>query len=299
MCWFASPIPRLTIKTPWALAARKKFSAPYPIIPGIDYAGTVEHSESDNFKSGDSVLLTGWGVGEKHSGGFARYARAPAKYLLPLPPGMNAKKAMLCGTAGLTAALCVSALTDSGRLPAGGKVVVSGASGGVGSVAVMLLSRLNYAVSAVSRLSAGDYLHELGATDVITREEMSAQSRPLEKSRWDGAVDCVGGGVLGRILAETNYGGVVAACGLAGDTDLATTVMPFILRGVRLEGVDSVMISLDRRRRAWQLLAETLNDEDYRRINAGNIALSDIPHAADKVLAGESNGRYLVEIGTN
>ena len=124
---------------------------------------------------------------------------------------------------------------------------------------------------------------------------MSAQSRPLEKSRWDGAVDCVGGGVLGRILAETNYGGVVAACGLAGDTDLATTVMPFILRGVRLEGVDSVMISLDRRRRAWQLLAETLNDEDYRRINAGNIALSDIPHAADKVLAGESNGRYLVE----
>ena len=267
-----------------------------PLIPGIDYAGEIVESRAAEFSPGDKVILTGNAVGEKHSGGFSAYAGADARWLVPLPSGMDEKQAMICGTAGLTAALCVLALTDSGHVKDGGKVVVSGASGGVGSVAVRLLSRLNYAVTAISRpaTAVGDYLRALGAAEILPREEMSAASRPLEKSRWDGAVDCVGGAVLARILAEMNYGGVVAACGLAGGADLKTTVMPFILRGVRLDGVDSVMIPRPLRERAWALLAQHLTAEDYTRIGGETATLSQVPDACARVLAGDMNGRILV-----
>ena len=286
----------INYKDALAVTGKGKILRASPLIPGIDYAGVVVESDSEKFAVGDNVALTGWGVGEKHSGGFAEYARARADWLVRLPSTMNDKQAMCCGTAGLTAALCVTALTDSGHLPAGGDVVVSGASGGVGSIAVILLSRLGYKVSAVSREAATDYLKTLGASNILSREEMAADARPLEAARWDGAVDCVGGGVLARLLAETKYGGVVAACGLAGGHQLTTTVMPFILRGVRLDGIDSVMIPLSLRQRAWNLLAQHMTADDYRHIGAAaTLALADVAAACERLLTGEVNGRFLVK----
>lgn len=284
----------INYKDALAVTGKGKILRASPMVPGIDYAGEVVETTADNFAVGDKVLLTGWGVGEKYSGGFAEYARARAGWLLPLPTAMDEKQAMACGTAGLTAALCVVALLDSGHVAAGGEVAVSGASGGVGSVAVMLLSRLGYQVTAVSREEAADYLRELGAKEVLSREEMAADARPLEKARWDGAVDCVGGKVLARLLAETKYGGVVAACGLAGGHDLPTTVMPFILRGVRLDGVDSVMIPAALRRRAWALLAEHMRPDDYQRLVADTVPLEKVSAACARLLTGSVNGRILV-----
>lgn len=284
----------INYKDALAVTGKGKILRASPLIPGIDYAGEVVESGSDAFAVGDRVILTGNAVGEKHSGGYAAYARADADWLVSLPDGMNEQQAMVCGTAGLTAALCVLALHDSGHVAAGGKVVVSGASGGVGSFAVALLSRLGYTVTAGSRAAAADYVRSLGAADIITREELSADARPLEKSRWDGAVDCVGGKVLARILAEMSYGGVVAACGLAGSHELNTTVMPFILRGVRLDGVDSVMIPRALRQRGWELLATQLNEADYARIAGDTVSLSDIVAAGESVLAGDNNGRIVV-----
>ena len=211
-----------------AVTGKGKILRTSPMIPGIDYAGEVVESESEKYRPGDKVLLTGYGVGEKYSGGFAAYARANDSWLLPLPDGMDERQAMICGTAGLTAALCALSLTESGHIPEGGAIVVSGASGGVGSFSVSLLAKMGYAVTAISRPDNEAYLSSLGATAILSREEMSADARPLEKSRWAGAVDCVGGKILARILAEMGYGGVVAACGLAADTGLQTTVMPFI-----------------------------------------------------------------------
>jgi acrylyl-CoA reductase (NADPH) len=286
----------INYKDALAVTGKGKILRSSPIVPGIDYAGEVAASDSPNFAVGDNVLLTGFGVGEKHSGGFAQYARAQAGWLSSLPAGIDARKAMTCGTAGLTAALCVIALRDSGHVPAGGQIAVSGASGGVGSFAVRLLARLGYTVTAVSRLAAADYLYEMGATNVITREEMSADAKPLEKSRWDGAVDTVGGKVLARLLAETNYGGVVAACGLAGGMSLNTTVAPFILRGVRLDGVDSVMIPQQLRAKAWQLLADTLTANDYTRVQNCVVGLDGVIAGGEMVLAGELSGRILVSL---
>lgn len=286
----------INYKDALAVTGKGKILRASPMIPGIDYAGSVTTSDSDEFKVGDSVILTGFAVGEKHSGGFAGVARAQAKWLVPLPAGMSAKQAMVVGTAGLTAGLCVLAVTESGYLPDGGQVVVSGASGGVGSFAVLLLARMGYAVTAVSRPAATEYLTGLGATAVLPREEMSAAARPLEKSRWDAAVDTVGGAVLARILAEMNYGGVVAACGLAGSHELNSTVMPFILRGVRLDGVDSVMIPRAKRERAWSLIAKHLREADYETITAQTVGLDGIAAAAEKVLAGDFNGRILVDL---
>lgn len=264
-----------------------------PIIPGIDYAGEVVEGGGE-FKPGDKVVLTGHAVGEKYSGGYAAYARANPDWLLPLPAGLDEKQAMICGTAGLTAALCVLAVHESGYVKSGNDIVVSGASGGVGSFAVALLSRLGYQVSAVSREAAQEYLQTLGAKTLLSREEMAAPARPLEKARWHGAVDCVGGTMLARILAETGYGGVVAACGLAGGHKLETTVMPFILRGVRLDGVDSVAAPRALRERAWKLLAETLQAVDYETIHSETVTLPQTPEACEQVLKGDFNGRLLV-----
>ena len=273
---------------------KNKILRAFPIIPGVDYSGEVAASASAQYKTGDKVLMHGRQCGEKFSGGYATFARARAEDLVPTPANLNDKHAMLAGTAGATAALCVIALRESGHVKDGGAVVVSGASGGVGSFAVMLLAKLGYETHAVSRPAAADYLKDLGATNIIHREEMSADCRPLEKQRWHGGVDTVGGKVLARMLAETHYGGVVAACGLAGGFDLPTTVMPFILRGVRLDGVDSVAIPQPLRLRAWQLLADTLAGGDYEKVLAGECALADTPAAAEKILSGEISGRFLV-----
>lgn len=283
----------INYKDALAVTGKGKILRGSPVVPGIDYAGEALN-DGGNIKAGDKVVLTGQGVGEKYSGGFAAYARAKPAWLLPLPAGMDERQAMLCGTAGITAALCVLALKESNHVQEGGNVVVSGASGGVGSFAVALLARANYQVTAISRPEAAEYLRTLGAQEVLPRAEMSAAARPLEAARWHGAVDCVGGAVLARILAETHYGGVVAACGLAGGHTLETTVMPFILRGVRLEGVDSVMIPHTLRQRAWALLAETLKPADYEHIHGGTLSLADVPTACEEVLAGNKNGRLLV-----
>lgn len=279
-----------------AVTGKGKILRASPMIPGIDYAGEVVESESEKYRPGDKVLLTGYGVGEKYSGGFAAYARANDSWLLPLPDGMDERQAMICGTAGLTAALCALSLTESGHVPEGGAIVVSGASGGVGSFSVSLLAKMGYAVTAISRPDNQAYLSSLGATAILSREEMSADARPLEKSRWAGAVDCVGGKILARMLAEMGYGGVVAACGLAADTGLQTTVMPFILRGVRLDGIDSVMIPNPLREKAWSLLAKHLKEEDYDRIAGEEIGLADLPDACARIMAGNANGRILLKI---
>ncbi|MBE8157873.1 MAG: acryloyl-CoA reductase [Betaproteobacteria bacterium] len=283
----------INYKDALAVSGKGKILRGSPLIPGIDFAGTLA-ADAGGMSAGTAVVLTGRGVGEKYSGGFSQFARTKSAWLLPLPQNINARQAMLCGTAGITAALCVLALHESGHVKEGGKIAVSGASGGVGSFAVRLLAKLGYQVFAVSRPAAAEYLKKAGAADILPREEMSAPCRPLEKSRWDGAVDTVGGAILARLLAETEYGGVVAACGLAASHKLETTVMPFILRGVRLDGVDSVMIPDSLRARAWQLLAETLADEDYAAVENSAVGLDGIVAAADKVLSGELNGRILV-----
>ncbi|MGI9307188.1 MAG: acryloyl-CoA reductase [Gammaproteobacteria bacterium] len=276
-----------------AVSGKGKILRASPLIPGIDYAGTLE-ADAGELRAGARVALTGRGVGEKYSGGFAQFARVKSAWLSVLPDNINARQAMACGTAGITAALCVLALHESGHVKSGGKIAVSGASGGVGSFAVRLLAKLGYEVFAVSRPAAADYLKKLGAANVLSREEMSAPCRPLEKSKWHGAVDTVGGAILARFLAETEYGGVVAACGLAADAKLHTTVMPFILRGVRLDGVDSVMIPDSLRARAWKLIADTLADEDYAAVESEAVGLDGIAAAAEKVLKGDFNGRILV-----
>lgn len=283
----------INYKDALALTGKGKILRTSPMVPGIDYAGEALN-DGGGISAGQMVVLTGYGVGESYSGGYAAYARAKPEWLLPLPEGFSAEQAMICGTAGLTAALCVLALRDSCHVKDGGDVVVSGASGGVGSFAVCLLARLGYRVTAVSRPDAEPYLRALGMADLLTRQDMQEKARPLEKARWHGAVDCVGGELLARILAETHYGGVVAACGLAASHKLDTTVMPFILRGVRLAGIDSVMAPPALRRRAWQLLADELQPDDFAAIHAETIPLAAVAQKSEEILAGNQCGRILV-----
>lgn len=283
----------INYKDALAVTGKGKILRASPMVPGIDYAGAVT-ADGGGFKKGDKVVLTGWGVGEKASGGFAEVARAKAKWLLPLPPQMTEKQAMICGTAGLTAALCAQTLKDAG-VAAGGEVAVSGASGGVGSFAVRLLAKMGYRVTAISRAAAAEYLKTLGAAEVVPREEMAAAARPLEKSRWHGAVDCTGGAILARLLAEMQSGGAVAACGLAGGVELQTTVMPFILRGARLLGVDSVYAAAAAREAAWGLLAQHMQAEDYAHIHAATVPLAQVAARCEEVLGGNVSGRFLVD----
>ncbi|EHG7613289.1 MULTISPECIES: acrylyl-CoA reductase (NADPH) [Citrobacter] len=285
----------LNYKDALAITGKGKIIRHFPMIPGIDFAGTVRTSEDPRFHAGQDVLLTGWGVGENHWGGLAEQARVKADWLVAMPKGLDSRKAMVIGTAGFTAMLCVMALEEAGIRPEDGEIVVTGASGGVGSTAVALLHKLGYQVVAVSgRESTHAYLKQLGAQRILGRDEF-AESRPLEKQLWAGAVDTVGDKVLAKVLAQMNYGGCVAACGLAGGFALPTTVMPFILRNVRLQGVDSVMTPPARRAQAWERLVRDLPESFYAQATT-EIALADAPKFADAIMNNQVQGRTLVKV---
>jgi len=268
----------------------------YPHVPGIDFAGVVEESGSDRYKPGDQVILTGWRVGEVHWGGYAGKARVKSDWLVPVPEGLTDKRAMAIGTAGFTSMLCVAALEDHGLTPDSGTVLVTGAAGGVGSVAVSILAKRGYTVAAsTGRAEQADYLKSLGASQIIDRAELSEPSkRPLESENFAGAVDTVGGTTLARVLAQTAYGGSVAACGLAGGANLECTVLPFLLRGVNLLGIDSVMQPYDNRVRVWQRLVDDLPMDRLDALTE-EIGLSDLPQAANDILKGQVRGRLVVK----
>ena len=268
----------------------------WPMIPGVDFAGTVESSDHDGIAVGDEVVLNGWGVGETHLGGYAELARVPGEWLVPKPAAFTAAQTMAIGTAGYTAMLCVLALEDHGVRPGDGPVLVTGAAGGVGSVAVALLARLGYEVIAsTGRAEEADYLTGLGASTIVDRAELSEPGRPLGKERWVGAVDAVGSHTLANVLAGTRYGGTVAACGLAQGMDLPGSVAPFILRGVTLAGVDSVMAPKARRLEAWERLARDL---DLAKLDALTVTrpLADAPDLAKEILAGQVRGRVVLTV---
>ena len=269
----------------------------YPHIPGVDFAGTVEHSESPEFKPGDPVILTGWRVGEAQWGGYAEKARVNASYLVRRPDGLSTQQAMAIGTAGFTAMLAVIGLERHGLRPDAGDILVTGAAGGVGSVAISLLSRLGYrVVASTGRPELRGYLTELGATDLIDRASLADKlPRPLDRELWAGAVDAVGGATLATILTQLKYRASVAACGLAGGSDLPATVIPFLLRGVNLLGIDSVMCPREERIEAWQRLARDLAFDRLERM-IETVPLSSLPDLAPKILKGEIRGRIVVEV---
>ncbi len=286
----------LNYKDGLAITGKGKIIRQFPMVPGIDLAGTVVSSEDARYQAGDKVVLTGWGVGENHWGGMAQRARLKADWLVPLPKGIDSQQAMMVGTAGLTAMLCVQALIDAGVTPAAGDVVVTGASGGVGSVAVSLLSALGYSVVAVTgRVEQnGPLLKKLGASRIIDRVEFEEPARPLEKQLWAGAVDTVGSKVLAKVLAQMDYNSAVAACGLAGGFDLPTSVMPFILRNVRLQGVDSVMCPTAQRIAAWEKLV-TLLPESYFEQACTEITLEEATDYAEAITLGQVTGRVVIK----
>ncbi|OAN59344.1 MULTISPECIES: acrylyl-CoA reductase (NADPH) [unclassified Sphingobium] len=268
----------------------------FPMVPGIDLAGTVRTSEHPDWKAGDRVVLNGWGVGEGHWGGLAQVARLKGDWLVPLPDAFTPRQAMAIGTAGYTAALCVEALVRSGVTPDQGEVLVTGATGGVGSVAVALLKKAGFTViGSTGKAAEADYLTQLGADDVIDRATMSEKGKPLQKERWAGVVDSVGSFTLANACAQTRYGGAVAACGLAQGADFPATVMPFILRGVRLLGVDSVMAPRAPRMAAWGRLARDL-DPALLDLIAEEIGLEQAIAAASDLLAGKVRGRIVVDV---
>ena len=278
-----------------ALTGRSPVVRKFPMIPGIDLAGTVEESAHPDFKIGDKVVLNGYGLSETHYGGYAELARVKGDWLVPLPAAFSPAQAMAIGTAGYTAMLCVLALEDAHVKP-GSAVVVTGAAGGVGSVAVSLLSKLGYKVIAsTGRPEEEAYLRDLGASEILPRAELAGEPRMLGKERWAGAVDSVGSKTLANVIASTSYGGAVAACGLAAGLDLPTSVAPFILRGISLLGIDSVQAPKPRRIQAWNRLAKDL---DIGKLSAmtKTIALSGVRQAAEDILAGKVRGRLVVEI---
>ncbi len=270
----------------------------YPHVPGIDFAGTVEHSQSPDYKVGDQVILTGWRVGEVTWGGYAQKARVKANQLVHLPDGFSTKQAMAIGTAGFTAMLAVMALEDHGLKP-GAEVLVTGAAGGVGSVSVALLARLGYRVTAsTGRPETHDYLKSLGAAAFIDRAELAkAPTRPLDSEKWTGAIDSVGGTTLATLMTQLAYRGSVASCGLAGGSDLSLTVVPFLLRGVNLLGIDSVMCPIDRRRAAWQRLAHDLPKDKLDAITQ-TIPLESAGEWAGRILKGGVRGRLVIAMTT-
>ena len=269
----------------------------YPHVPGIDFAGTVEESSHADFKPGDPVVLTGWRVGEMHWGGHAQKARVKGDWLVPLPDGLTSKRAMAIGTAGFTAMLAVMALEDHGLAPDGGEVLVTGAAGGVGSVAVSVLAKLGYKVAAsTGRAETHGYLKDLGATTIVDRQELAEPTnRPLDKERWVGCVDSVGGTTLARVLTQMSYRASVAAVGLAGGNQLETTVLPFLLRGVNLLGIDSVMCPQPRRKEAWRRLTHDL-PTDLLDSMISSAGLSDLPRLADEILKGRVRGRTVIDV---
>ena len=286
----------LNYKDALAITGKAPGIRSFPMIPGIDFSGIVEHSESDEFKVGDKVLLNGFGVGEKHMGGLAQKAKVNSDWLIALPESISPLQAMSIGTAGYTAMLCILALEKNGITPKDGKVLVTGATGGVGSFAVKLLSLMGYSVVASTGSSEQhDYLTNLGATEIIDRAELSAPGKPLMKEQWAAAVDSVGSHTLANVCASIKYGGAVVACGLAQGMDLPASVAPFILRGVSLLGIDSVMRPRADRIEAWKKLAELLPATEMQSI-AEVIGLEQSIEAASKLLNGDITGRVVVDV---
>jgi acrylyl-CoA reductase (NADPH) len=266
----------LNYKDGLAITGKGKIIRNFPMVPGIDLAGTVVSSEDSRYQAGDKVVLTGWGVGENHWGGMAQRARLKADWLVPLPKGLDSKKAMMVGTAGFTGMLCVQALLDAGIKPEAGEILVTGASGGVGSVAVTLLAQLGYKVAAVTG-------------------RVETNGPLLEKQVWAGAVDTVGSKVLAKVLAQMDYNSAVAACGLAGGFDLPTTVMPLILRNVRLQGVDSVSCPFEKRTAAWEKLVELLPDSYFEQA-CTEVELAEAPKYAEDITNGQVTGRVVIKL---
>ncbi len=286
----------LNYKDALAICNKSPVVRQWPMVAGIDGAGTVLESSHPDWRVGDAVVLNGWGVGETHWGCLAEKARLKGDWLVRLPAAFTARQAMAIGTAGYTAMLCVLALEDHGVRPGDGEVLVTGATGGVGSVAVALLGRLGYAVvAATGKSGEAAYLQALGAARVIDRAELSQPGKPLQKERWAAVVDAVGSHTLANALAQTRYGGIVAACGLAQGADLPATVMPFILRGVTLAGIDSVMAPLQRRQRAWERLARDLDPQLLERM-IEEIPLEAATEKAVQLLAAQVRGRIVVRI---
>ena len=268
----------------------------FPMVPGIDLVGVVEQSDNEKFQVGDKVLLNGFGVGEVHCGGLAEQARLKSEWLIPLPKAFSPRQAMAIGTAGYTAMLCVIALEKNGVTPDKGEVLVTGANGGVGSFAIAILAKLGYkVVASTGRADQAAYLEKLGASEIIDRNTLSEAGRPLARERWAGAIDSVGSHTLANICASTKYGGTVAACGLAQGMDFPSSVMPFILRGVTLAGIDSVMRPLADRLEAWQRLADIVEPEMFDEISA-DISLDEVINTANDLIAGKVRGRVVVNL---
>jgi acrylyl-CoA reductase (NADPH) len=286
----------LNYKDGLALTGKAPVVRRFPMIAGIDLAGTVERSSHPQWKAGDKVICNGWGLGETHLGAYAERARLKGDWLVRVPQGMTTRDTMAIGTAGYTAMLAVLALEKHGLTPSHGPIVVTGAAGGVGSVAIALLSKLGYhVVASTGRMSEARYLKGLGATEVIDRNELSAPAKPLAKERWAGGIDSVGSTTLANLLSMTKYGGAVAACGLAAGMDLPTSVAPFILRGVCLLGIDSVMCPIELRKVAWNRLASDLDRRKLTEITH-EIGLNQVIAAGAQILAGEVRGRIVVKI---
>lgn len=280
-----------------AVSGKGKICRSLPMVCGIDLAGTVIDSRSSDWKSGDRVLVNGYGLSEKYWGGYSQKARLKGEWLVRVPQAFSLEQTMAIGTAGYTAMLCVLAIQDHGTSPGDGPVLVTGASGGVGSIAVMLLAKLGFSVSAVTGRVAetGDFLRSLGASTIIERGELARDCKPLEAEKWAAVVDAVGDKTLATAIAQTRYEGIVTACGLAGGIGLPTTVMPYILRGVTLRGIDSVMAAQARRQRAWDALA-TLVDADKLASVYDVHPLASVPQLADDILAGRVRGRVVIDV---
>jgi acrylyl-CoA reductase (NADPH) len=286
----------LNYKDGLAVAGKAPVVRRFPMIAGIDFAGTVQASSHPDWKPGDRVICTGWGMGETHLGAYAEKARVKGDWLVRLPDGLSGRDAMAIGTAGFTAMLAVLALEKHGLSPKAGPVVVTGAAGGVGSVASAVLAKLGYhVIASTGRMSEAPYLKQLGAAEVIDRSELTGPAKPLGKERWAGGVDCVGSTTLANLLSMTSYGGAIAACGLAGGMDLPSSVAPFILRGVCLLGIDSVMCPLQLRKVAWGRLARDLDRAKLSEITH-EISLDQVLSMAVKILAGQVRGRTVVKI---
>src|SRR5439155_12871929 len=286
----------LNYKDGLAVAGKAPVVRRFPMIAGIDFAGTVEQSSHPAWKPGDKVVCTGWGMGETHLGAYAEKARVKGDWLVRLPDGLSAREAMAIGTAGFTAMLAVLALEKQGLSPDSGPMVVTGAAGGVGSVAIAVLAKLGYhVIASTGRMPEAPYLKSLGAAEVIDRNELSGPAKPLAKERWAGGVDCVGSTTLANLLSMTRYGGAIAACGLAAGMDLPSSVAPFILRGVCLLGIDSVMCPLPQRKLAWNRLASDLDKGKLAEITQ-EITLDQVIGTGTQILAGQVRGRIVVKI---
>lgn len=286
----------INYKDALALTNKSPVVRQWPMVPGIDGVGTVIESSNDRYHAGDTVILNGWGCGETHWGCLAQYAYLKSDWLIPLPQNITPYQSMIIGTAGYTAALCVKRIVDFGVKPQNGTVLVTGASGGVGSVAVALLSKLGYRVIAsTGKLTDKEYLHKLGASNIIDSKQLKEAGKPLQKEQWSAVVDVVGSHTLANVCAQTQYGGIVACCGLAQGMDFPATVAPFILRGVTLAGIDSVMASYDNRIAAWNLLAQYLDDKILAHIG-NTIRLDECVDTAQNMIAGQTKGRFVVDV---